>query len=240
MVVTADRPEARSVDEEWQVWNYPSNNKKSTKDIDCCEPIDLPQCCYTYRVGNMYVFCDMRNNRTETIQSENYTFPCMTSHQSKFSFITVILIFGIPSISYTMFFNFWYEKGDALATIVLFIGLCLWFFTLCSFCLTKFCNPGIRPIPEEIRNEFSLEDLKSCQRRLPDHITNERGNRLKFVASHGVYVEGFDHICPWIGNIIARDNMCYFQCFLTSCTVALIFFLILLLVSLGHAGEDSE
>jgi len=222
------------------MWNYPSNSKKSTKDIDCCEPVNLPSCCYTYRVGNMYVFCDLRNRRAEDITSTAYTFPCMTSHQSKFSIITVLLILGIPIISYTMFFQFWYESGDDLATIVLFAGLCLWTVTLCSFCMTKFCNPGIRPIPDQVKQDFSLEDLRTCQRRIPDMVTNEHGKRLKFVASHGVYVEDFDHICPWIGNIIAKDNMCYFQCFLTSCTVALIFFIILLLVSLGHAGETEE
>jgi len=237
--VQTEEPKEVSQESPWAIWNYPANSKKSRRDIDCCEPINLPEMCYSYRVGNMYVFCDCFNSEPATIDVEDYQFPCMTSHQSKFSCITVCLILGIPVLSYSMFFRFWYEVGDVLSTIVFFVGLLLWICTCGSFLLTKFCNPGIRPIPDRIKNDFTIDDLTRLKgpNRVPERLKSESGTSLQFVASHGVYVEGFDHICPWIGNIIAKDNMCYFQCFLTSCTTALIFFVILLLVSLGHADS---
>eukprot|EP00494_Astrolonche_serrata_P028284 UN28549 len=66
---------------DWRVWNYPTNSKSSSKDIDCCPVVEIPSCCYSYRIGNMYVFCDCKHSDTKDIEDQNYKFPCVTSHQ---------------------------------------------------------------------------------------------------------------------------------------------------------------
>ena len=121
-------------------------------------------------------------------------------------FVTVPLIVGISTVLYTLYLR---NLEGVWIPIV-------WATTLgiCLICLAKtsLSNPGIFP-----RHSAPLAD---------DWIWNDqtltfRPPTTKYDPVCACMVEGFDHVCPWVGTAVGAGNMMWFKLFVAMVTICL-------------------
>lgn len=183
-------------------YDWPANGKKEKYD-PCSTLASLSPCpCYKQRIGNYYVHVSCGEE------------PCCVSSPSAWysCLITLPLIFGIPALALIFYFN---VCADPPAWMFYLI-VTLWAVTFVLFIPIRFSNPGFLPVPTEEKwrkanPRAKFEDL-DVSRSVPREIYSN-GKTYTFVAGHGVYVYGFDHFCPWVGNVVAGKNMPCFMAF---------------------------
>lgn len=130
-------------------------------------------------------------------------------------FVTVPLIVGISTVLYTMYL----QNLEGVWIPILWATT----LTVCLICLAKtsLSNPGIFP-----RHPTPLAD---------DWIWNDqtltfRPPTTKYDPVCACMVEGFDHVCPWVGTAVGAGNMMYFKLFVAMVTICLFQNIVLVMV----------
>ena len=125
---------------------------------------------------------------------------------------------GCIVIGYLLFFwNFW-KKLNLFYKIFGISSFSIYFI---SYSGTFLLNPGY---PE--RNEDSLIGRPKIRYKYCNEC--EIYERVDRKISHcnicGVCIEGHDHHCPWTGKCIGRKTLCFFNTFLYSILVIILYF----------------
>ena len=127
------------------------------------------------------------------------------------------------SLGYSLFFFTFWTKLKLFYKIFGVLSYSIYFL---SYTGTFLLNPGY---PE--RNENSLKGLpkikyKYCNKcKIYERIDRNIAHCIKC----GVCIEGFDHHCPWTGKCIGRKTIHFFNTFLYSILIVILYFVLALI-----------
>lgn len=145
---------------------------------------------------------------------------------------------GISKLSYH---SFWMQLTWGLGVVTMFI----------SFFLVACTDPGIqyRYRTMSRRNEYTINDDhqqtnsndNNRNRNVIDHTnTNEwiwndqalsyRKRSAKYDPECAVIIDELDHVCPWTGTAVGKNNMCAFRVYLLSVIFNIIYDVLLLTI----------
>lgn len=174
-------------------------------------------CCCFKRVGNMIVVHESKDKKGRR-QLNCLLGPCWPF----MFFVTLPIILGITGfLGATM----WNRPKATPELKLIYVSAVL--FCLYNLARTSFSDPGIlrrhdEPPPGEAGRGW----------RYTDQATSYRPPGAFYSTEAEVVFEGFDHVCPWTGTAIAKNNMGHFNCFLCS--------LVLLILALSLVMMKTE
>lgn len=125
----------------------------------------------------------------------------------------IFTLFIIGAVTY-MIYAWVIPPEDKVERI---IGLALSILAILSFLCTALSDPGIYP-------RFSKPLLKNWT--YSEFAQSYRPPGVIFCQQCQVLIEDYNHFCPWSGTVIGRGNEPYFQVFICSMVVSLVYDLI--------------
>ncbi|CAB9513651.1 expressed unknown protein [Seminavis robusta] len=141
-----------------------------------------------------------------------------------FWFVTAFVTIPIISaISFVLFFQ--YIAGCFPVWVSIIWGVCL---ATCLFSLVRAAtmDPGI-----QYRYLESPQDGWIWN----DQAKTYRSPTAKYVSTCAVVVEGYDHVCPWVGTAIGANNMRWFRRFVWMVGICFVLDAILIMMY-AHGG----
>eukprot|EP00501_MAST-03F_sp_TOSAG23-6_P001530 GSMAST32.ASY1.ANO1.1593.1 assembled CDS len=163
--------------------------------------IGLPRCCYKRRIGRAYICWESKRRKDKS------NIKCMIGACWPMMFFTIALIIGIASFVYftalpNLSWPFWVAS-------FLVTGL-----TVGALSCTSCSDPGIFPRYTSPEGDHWRYCERSDSYRPP-----------------GFLVKDIDHFCPWTGTTIAKDNLIYFQCFVSMLCFHIVFLVFISLMA---------
>lgn len=110
-------------------------------------------------------------------------------------------------------------------------GIVTLLFVLITLSLAACSDPGIFPRYSEKQGE-NWRWSKQAQSYRPPGVVFCRESQL--------LVDDIDHFCPWTGTTIAKNNVCYFRCFVSGLCVLLTFVSLITVFGLDFTDPDKS
>ena len=193
--------------------------------------------CIPHRIGNMILLFGKKSTGFPYHLLIGPEWPCMIVTYSLIIIPTLFFLLNVASL---------------LGPIVIALGVCILFFTVCAFSCTACTDPGIifelqsTIISDEETGISSNNEINNNNNNINENnnlsngVVNTRNSRSKqpivcnickierpLTASHcytcNVCVDELDHHCPWTGKCIAKKNLQVFYIFIWSLCFNIIF-----------------
>ena len=133
--------------------------------------------------------------------------------------IFVMILYWVFMIIFWRFMN----------NIIKFAGIAVYFLFLFCYFGTFLVNPGYPKKSEtKLIGETGMKFCNICQ------IWVYRGKGYRHCNECNLCIEGFDHHCPWTGKCIGNGNKYWFNFFLFTVFLLMIYFGFALVFSLEH------
>lgn len=155
---------------------------------------------YKRKVGRFYVCWERR-------KEESTSLLCMVGPCWPMIFVVVGLIVGIALVVDLLVIP---QIDDPDVRAWLFpLAIAFMIFTVITYLLTAFSNPGIQPIVKEQPSDNNWT--------LNSNVQSYRPPGVNFEYESQTLIKKIDHFCPWTGTVIAENNMKRFIVF--NCSV---------------------
>jgi hypothetical protein len=173
-------------------------------------------CLKMERLGNMTILW-------KTYPKDD-TKPRIRLMAGPFWFVTIFVTIPVVSgISFFIFFRYVLGCFPVYITILWGVALAL---CLLSLVRASTMDPGIPFRYHESPQEGWIWN---------DQAKSYRSPTAKYVTACAVLVEGYDHVCPWVGTAIGANNMLWFRRFVWMIGICLIMDVVLIFL-VFHEG----
>jgi hypothetical protein len=185
---------SRFKDGEKSCYRFTNDPQGMTEEF-CCAP------CARRKIGTFHVCC-------QTLDGEPL---CLVGPCWPFAtFITLPLLLGIPLVILFLILIPYNLSSTVTVLYCLVFAACF-----IAFCLTSFRNPGILERVPYISREAKEADPNGKYRKW---AWNDNGQSMRppgalFDHTLKCILEDYDHVCPWSGTGIGRNNMLSFKAF---------------------------